>query len=289
MNYRHIYHAGNFADVFKHIIVTRIVEYLKRKEKAFRVIDTHAGVGFYDLSSSEALKTGEWREGIGQFLSAPIPEDLKTLLYPWYNVIDEINKHNKEVVLYPGSPILIRRLLRKQDRLTAIELHREDYQTLASNFAGDYQTKVIHLDGWLSLNSHLPPKEKRGLILIDPSFEKPDEFSRLIKWVVKAYRRFPGGIYALWYPVKHDKEINNFLYTLIQTKIPKILQLEMHIRKSSIPPTMNGSGMIVINPPYLLEEEIEKLTPLLVTRLGKNKNAQIIHKWIQEDIPKHSP
>lgn len=161
--------------------------------------------------------------------------------------------------------------MRKQDRLTAIELHREDYHILAKNFAGDYQTKVLHLNGWLSLNAHLPPKEKRGFILVDPPFEKPGEFSRLIEGLMKAYRRFSGGIYALWYPVKYDKEIENFLHALHQTGIPKILQLEMRIRKSSIPPTMNGSGMILINPPYLLEEEIKSSVPFLSLVLGKIK------------------
>ncbi|MCZ2203774.1 23S rRNA (adenine(2030)-N(6))-methyltransferase RlmJ [Bartonella sp. A05] len=283
MNYRHIYHAGNFADVFKHIIVTRIVEYLKRKEKAFRVIDTHAGIGLYDLSSLEAQKTGEWREGVGRLLSFPIPEDVQTLLCPWCDIIYAINEGNKDIVFYPGSPVLVRQLLRKQDRLTAIELHSEDYQTLASNFIGDYQTKVLHLNGWLSLNAHLPPKEKRGLILVDPSFEQPGEFSRLVEGIVKAYRRFPGGIYALWYPVKYDKEIEKFLHALHQTGIPKILHLEMRIRKSSILPTMNGSGIILINPPYLLEEEIKKLSPFLITRLGQDKNARITHQWLHKE------
>ncbi|ENN93456.1 23S rRNA (adenine(2030)-N(6))-methyltransferase RlmJ [Bartonella bovis] len=283
MNYRHIYHAGNFADVFKHIIVTRIVEYLKRKEKAFRVIDTHAGIGLYNLSSPEAHKTGEWRDGVGRLLSTPIPEDIKTLLHPWYNIISTMNKGNKELIFYPGSPIFIRQLLRKQDRLTAIELHNEDYKALANNFAGDYQTKVLHLNGWLSLNSHLPPKEKRGFILVDPPFEKSGEFSRLIDGVVKAYQRFSGGIYALWYPVKYNKEIKNFLHALHKTGIPKILQLEMCIRKKLTPTTMNGSGMILINPPYLLEDEIQKLSPFLINRLGQDKSAQITYKWLSKE------
>ncbi|KEG20028.1 23S rRNA (adenine(2030)-N(6))-methyltransferase RlmJ [Bartonella bacilliformis] len=281
MNYRHIYHAGNFADVFKHVIITRIVEYLKRKEKAFRVIDTHAGIGLYDLSSLEAQKTGEWREGIGRILSNPIPEDLQTLLDPWLDVIYAFNqKNNRKITFYPGSPILIRKLLRKQDRLTAIELHDEDYQTLANNFSGDYQTKVLHLNGWLSLNAHLPPKEKRGFILVDPSFENPGEFSRLIEGLAKAYRRFPGGIYALWYPVKYDKDIENFLHTLHKTDIPKILQLEMRIRKNSIVPMMNGSGLILINPPYLLEEEMRKISLFLITCLRQDKSAHITYQWI---------
>lgn len=283
MNYRHIYHAGNFSDVFKHIIVMRIVEYLKRKEKAFRVIDTHAGIGLYNLSSLEAEKTGEWHDGIGKVLATPIPKDLKTLLYPWYDIVHAANKGNKKIVFYPGSPVLIRKLLRKQDRLTAIELHCEDYKTLAKNFSGDPQTKVLHLDGWLSLNSFLPPKEKRGLILVDPPFEQLDEFSRLIDGITKAYRRFSGGIYALWYPVKYDTEIENFLHALRQTGIPKIFQIEMRIRKKTSQATLNGSGMILINPPYLLEKEMKELSPFFITRLGQDKNARITCKWLQKE------
>ncbi|ALE03957.1 23S rRNA (adenine(2030)-N(6))-methyltransferase RlmJ [Bartonella ancashensis] len=284
MNYRHIYHAGNFADVFKHIIITRIIEYLKRKDKAFRVIDTHAGIGLYDLSSLEARKTEESQDGIKRFLLAPIPEEPKILLDPWLHIIDIFNLGKKNITFYPGSPMLIRKLLRKQDRLTAIELHNSDYQTLANNFAGDYQTKILHLDGWLSLNSHLPPKERRGMILVDPPFEKLDEFSCFIEKIIKAYRRFPGGIYALWYPVKHDKKIEHFLNRLHETGISKILQLEMHIRKSSELPKMNGSGMILINPPYILEEEIKKLSPLLITRLGQDESARITHKWLRKEL-----
>ncbi|MHC5306840.1 23S rRNA (adenine(2030)-N(6))-methyltransferase RlmJ [Bartonella sp. LJL80] len=281
MNYRHIYHAGNFADVFKHIVISRIVEYLKHKDQAFRVVDTHAGIGIYDLSSQQAQKTGEWRDGVGRFLETPVPTDLQPLLAPWLNIVNEMNTRSHPLKRYPGSPMIIRQLLRRQDRLTAIELHEQDYQQLAKNFAGDYQTRVLHLNGYLSLGAHLPPKEKRGLVVIDPPFEEAGEFQKMTDGLIKAYRRFPGGTYAFWYPVKHYTELENYLSALYDTEIPKILRLELRIRRSSDQPGLNGSGMIVVNPPYILQKEIEALKPLLLQRLAQDKHAQLIQEWVR--------
>lgn len=281
MNYRHIYHAGNFADVFKHIVLSRIIDYLKRKEHAFRVIDTHAGIGIYDLSSKEAQKTGEWLEGVGRFLETPIAPNLKSIIQPWLDIVLELNGGSKIINRYPGSPYLIRRLLRQQDRLTAIELHETDFQQLLSNFSGDYQAKIINLDGYLALGAHVPPKEKRGAVLVDPPFEKDDEFSKLVTGLVKAYRRFSGGVYALWYPVKHYHELNKFINELAATGIPKILRLELRIRERSQIVGLDGCGMIVVNPPYIMEEEITLIKPLLLDRLAKDDHAQLIIEWIR--------
>lgn len=280
MNYRHIYHAGNFADVFKHLIVARIIEYLKKKDHAFRVIDTHAGVGVYDLSSEEAQKTGEWIDGIGRILGKPIKPEIEPLIKPWLDVVVGLNAARDKLTRYPGSPILIRKLLRKQDRLTAIELHETDYKKLAGNFSGDYQARIIYLDGYLALGAHVPPKEKRGLILVDPPFEKTDEFERLVDGLIKAYKRFPGGIYALWYPVKHYNELNWFMNELKGTGIAKILRLELRIRQRSQTPGLDGCGMIIVNPPYVLSEEMKQLKPLLLERLAQDGHAQLIDEWL---------
>lgn len=281
MNYRHIYHAGNFADVFKHIILTRIIEYLKKKDHAFRIIDTHAGIGIYDLSSIEAQKTGEWIDGVGRFLNKPIDHELESIVYPWLDIVKKLNGGKAEIKRYPGSPYLTRELLRKQDRLTAIELHETDYQTLAHNFAGDYQTRVIHLDGYLALGAHVPPKEKRGAILVDPPFEKTNEFSLMLEGFKKAYRRFPNGTYAFWYPVKHYDELSHFINALSATEIPKILRLELRIRQRSEMPSLDGSGMIVVNPPYVLADDIQKLQPLLLNRLSQDNHSQLIIEWVR--------
>lgn len=280
MNYRHIYHAGNFADVFKHLIIARIIEYLKKKDHAFRVIDTHAGTGIYDLSADEAQKTGEWIDGIGRILSKPIDRQIEQLVNPWLDVVFALNGSKEKLTRYPGSPVLIRKLLRKQDRLTAIELHEADYKKLAGNFTGDYQARIIHLDGYLALGAHVPPKEKRGLILVDPPFEKTDEFERLVEGLIKAYKRFPGGIYALWYPVKHYNELNWFMNELKGTGIAKILRLELRIKQRSQTPGLDGCGMIIVNPPYVLPKEMKQLKAFLLDRLAQDDHAQIIEEWI---------
>lgn len=170
MNYRHAYHAGNFADVVKHIILTRIVLYMQRKDHGFRVIDTHAGIGRYDLKGTEAGKTGEWQSGIGRLLEAKLDTDVAGLIQPYLDIVRAENPDGA-IRHYPGSPLIVRHLLRKQDRLSALELHPDDARLLAELFEGDVQVRVTQLDGWLALGAHLPPKEKRGLILVDPPFE----------------------------------------------------------------------------------------------------------------------
>ncbi|WP_182419400.1 23S rRNA (adenine(2030)-N(6))-methyltransferase RlmJ [Bartonella sp. HY038] len=287
MNYRHIYHAGNFADVFKHIIVTRIIEYLKKKDQAFRVLDTHAGIGLYKLSDDRAQKTGEWRDGIGRIINKDIDPDIESLLKPWLDIIAELNNQQSTLQKYPGSPMLIRKLLRQKDRLTAIELHPDDYRILKSHFDGDFQTKIINLNGWLALGSQLPPKEKRGLVLVDPPFELEGEFERLVDGLVRANKRFSHGIYAFWYPVKNFNSVNKFCNQLYETGIPKILRLELHIRKQSSIASLDGTGMIIVNPPYTLENEVKLLGPFLVDSLGCGPGAHLVCRWIrQEDSQK---
>ncbi|UXM94040.1 23S rRNA (adenine(2030)-N(6))-methyltransferase RlmJ [Bartonella sp. HY329] len=283
MNYRHIYHAGNFADVFKHIIVTRIIEYLKNKDQAFRVIDTHAGIGLYNLGDQRAQKTGEWKDGVGQIIGKNLDADVLSLIAPWLDIIADLNDHQSVLKKYPGSPILIRKLLRLQDRLTAMELHPDDYKILRSHLEGDFQTKVINLNGWLALSAQLPPKEKRGLVLVDPPFEIEGEFDRLVEGLVKAHKRFSYGVYAFWYPVKHFDAVKKFCNQLYETGIPKILRLELHIRKQSSIASLDGNGMIIVNPPYTLESEMKSLSPFLVNTLGRDAGAHMINQWIRQE------
>jgi 23S rRNA (adenine2030-N6)-methyltransferase len=272
MNYRHIYHAGNFADVFKHAVLARIIAYLKRKEAAFRAIDTHAGIGLYDLGSEEAQKTGEWRGGIGRLLDATLTGAPAEWLHDYLSVVRALNPDGG-LRLYPGSPLLTRHLLRRQDRLTAIELHPEDAQGLKDRFAGDYQVRVIQLDGWLALGAHLPPKEKRGLALIDPPFEEEGEFARMVDGLKKAHRRWPGGIYAFWYPVKDRAAVERFRQSLRETSIPKILDVSFSIRAPSAEAKLDGCGMVIVNPPYVLQEELAAILPTLTRLLGEDEGA----------------
>lgn len=279
MNYRHAYHAGNFADVVKHAVLSRLVEYLKQKDKAFRVIDTHAGIGRYDLASVEAGKTGEWQGGIGRLLDAALDSRTATLLQPYLEAVRAENPDGN-LGRYPGSPLIVRHLLRKQDRLTAIELHPEDAARLKSVFAGDFQARVIELDGWLALGAHLPPKEKRGLVLVDPPFEEEGEFPRLVENLRRAHRRWPGGIYALWYPIKDRKAVAAFRTALKEAGIPKLLDIGFEIRPSSSEPSLDGSGLVVVNPPYTLEAELRILLPALHKTLAVDQPSRWTIEWL---------
>jgi 23S rRNA (adenine2030-N6)-methyltransferase len=279
MNYRHAYHAGNFADVVKHVVLTRLLDYLKQKDKAFRVIDTHAGIGRYDLSSVEAQKTGEWQGGIGRLIHAPFAAPVAALLAPYLETVRSLNPEGG-IQKYPGSPLIARHLMRKQDRLTAIELHPKDVAKLKTLFAGDFQARIIELDGWLALGAHLPPKEKRGLVLIDPPFEEAGEFERLVDGLMRAHKRWPGGIYALWYPIKDRKAIIAFRKALKQSGIPKLLDIEFEIRPASSEPSLDGSGLLVVNPPFTLEGELRALLPVLHRLLAVGRPAHWSLEWL---------
>ena len=279
MNYRHAFHAGNFADVVKHTILTRILAYLMKKDAAFRVLDTHAGLGVYDLFGDQAEKTGEWQDGIGRLIHVKLPEDVAGLLAPY---LDAVRAQNPDGNLryYPGSPFIARHMLRPQDRLMGFELHPIDAQRLKENFAGDFQTRITQLDAWDIFGTHLPPKERRGLVLVDPPFEEKGEFTRMVQSLEKAHKRWPGGTYAFWYPIKEPAEADAYLKALKATGIPKILRIELTIRPPSEPPRLHGTGMIVVNPPYLLEEEMRVLLPVLAELLGDEARGRWALQWV---------
>jgi len=278
MNYRHAFHAGGFVDVVKHLILVRIILYFQRKAAAFRVIDTHAGRGRYDLTSREAERSPEWRDGIARVLAKGLPD----LAAPYLDAIRAFNPDG--LATYPGSPVLARHLLRPQDRLEAVELHPEDAAALKDEFAGDIQTRVIELDGWLALGAHLPPKEKRGLVLVDPPFEEEGEWERIVGGLVKAHKRFATGTYALWYPLKEPQEIADFVIALRATGIPKILRIELTIRKPSTPSRLYGTGMIVVNPPFVLEAEMRELLPAAVNALADDGRGAWRIEWISGEM-----
>ena len=280
MNYRHAFHAGGFVDVVKHLILTRIVEYLKQKPTAFRVIDTHAGVGRYDLTGDEAQRSPEWQEGIKRLLDRGLPPEAAELAEPYLEVVAGENDGG-DITTYPGSPLLVRRLLRPHDRLFAMELHPQDADQLRRLFAGDIQTRVIPLDGWLALGAQLPPKEKRGLVLVDPPFEEDGEWQRLVSGLVKAHRKFPTGIFALWYPLKDPKERDGFVASLEATAIPKVLRAEVMVRAPAHPPQLFGTGLIIVNPPHTLHGELEVLLPALAEALADDGDAGFRVDWIR--------
>ncbi len=272
MNYRHAFHAGNFADVVKHSVLALLIERLKAKETAFRVIDTHAGAGLYDLAGDEASRTGEWRGGIGRLWGAELPSTLADLVRPYLDAVGAANPHGA-LARYPGSPWITRHLLRAQDRLTAVELHPDDGPDLAALFAGDYQVRVIKLDGWLALGAFVPPKERRGLVLVDPPYEERGEFERLAAAFRNAHRRWPTGIYALWYPVKDLVAVDGLRIALAKSGIRRLLRAELTIRDRNTGGTFNGTGLIICNPPWQFAEALAALLAGLVPLLAVGDGA----------------
>jgi 23S rRNA (adenine2030-N6)-methyltransferase len=275
MNYRHAYHAGNFADVLKHVTLALIIEYLKKKDAAFRIIDTHAGRGAYALDSVEALKTREWEGGVGRFLGPDaelLPLDVGQVMAPYLEAVRAENPQNG-LSTYPGSPLIARRLMRAQDRLIANELHPDDAVALKKELARDRRAKVLTLDGWDALKSLLPPRERRGIVLIDPPFEQGGEFERLADGLAAGLRRFATGVFLAWFPIKGAQSVARF-HDRLSTFATEVLRVELRLSGSLSPDDfLNGCGLIVANPPYSLEGELAAVLPELVRRLGRDPAA----------------
>ena len=272
MNYRHAYHAGNFADVLKHLVLTLVIEHLKQKPAPFRVIDTHAGTGLYDLTGIEAQKTGEWLSGIGRVLAEPLPPDVTAILAPYLDCVRAENPAGT-LARYPGSPLIARRLLRENDVLVVNELHPQDHAELAGLFARDLQTKVLHLDGWTALKSLLPPKERRGVILVDPPFEEAGELDRLVTGLKDVQRRFATGTVILWYPIKALRPLDRFYAALSELGFEKILITELYVRPPTDLDGLNGTGLVIFNPPYTLADRLRNALPALTERLAADPGA----------------
>ena len=265
MNYRHAFHAGGPADVVKHAVLARILEHLKNKPAAFRVIDTHAGAGLYDLRGPEATRNPEWRDGIARLLgrpfTAPIDDKARTLLAPYLDAVLALNPGG-ELATYPGSPVLARALLRSQDRLVACELEPAAAAALAHNLGHDRRAKAVAIDGWTALNAYVPPPERRGAVLIDPPFEAMDEFSRLAQALEAAHRKWATGIFLLWYPTQGRQDSDALAKRLYRSAIPKVLRVEVDFALQREPERRAGCGLVVVNPPWMLADELEILAPL---------------------------
>ena len=283
MNYRHAYHAGNFADVVKHAVLCRVLVHLREKPAAFRVIDTHAGAGRYDLGGPEAGKTQEWQNGIGRLWRAELDAPIRALLAPY---LDAVAAHNPggRLAAYPGSPALVQTLLRRHDRLIACELEPQAAAALANQLRGDARAKAIAIDGWTALSAYLPPKERRGLVLIDPPFEQPDEFSRLARGLAMAHRKWPTGIYLLWYPIKDLAKVAGFGRGLARLGIAKMLRVELNVSAADQADGkdggLHGSGLIAVNPPWTLHGELKTLLPALAHVLSRGANQGLTLDWI---------
>jgi 23S rRNA (adenine2030-N6)-methyltransferase len=265
MNYRHAFHAGNFADVLKHAALLLALERLKLKEKGFFVLDAQAGRGAYDLGADQARRTGEAADGVLRVLAAADPP---AALAPYLAALRAFDPADPPA-RYPGSPRLIRMALRPQDRLVANELHPEDAAALAAEFADDRQVKARHEDAYALLKSALPPPERRGLVLLDPPYEAADEFARLAAGLEQAHRRWATGIYLLWRPIKARGPAHAFHGALLESGVRRILTAELLVEPPDDPARLSGCGLEIVNPPWGLEDSLRELLPWLARTLSR--------------------
>lgn len=275
LSYRHSFHAGNHADVLKHLVLTLILQSLKQKEKGFFYLDTHSGVGRYSLLSAEAEKTGEYLEGIARLWErTDLPPEVALYL-------DEIKKINRgKLRYYAGSPLLAVQQLREQDRALLTELHPNDFPLLRQEFAKIPNVVTKRENGFQQLKAALPPKEKRGLVLIDPPYEMKEDYELVVQAIREGYKRFATGVYAIWYPVVLRAHTKRIVRGLQETGIRKILQIELAVRPDSDQRGMTASGMIVINPPWQLENQMKSVLPYLTEVLVPEGTGSWSVEWI---------
>jgi 23S rRNA (adenine2030-N6)-methyltransferase len=280
MNYRHAFHAGNHGDVLKHAVLARVLTYLTQKEGGLCVLDAHAGIGLYDLAGAEALKTAEWRGGIGKVMAARGDEPL---LSPYLEIVMNCNPGGM-LQHYPGSPSLAQSLLRPHDRLVLNELHPVDHAALAERFAGDRRVKVSNLDALTAVKSQLPFREKRGVVLIDPAFEVLDEPAHVARMVKEALRRMAHVLMIIWYPVTTTAFADEFCAGLDFGGAKSVLRSELMVRPPRENGGLAGSGLVVINPPWTLQRELKELLPALANLLGENGQGQQSLRWLVEPL-----
>jgi 23S rRNA (adenine2030-N6)-methyltransferase len=280
MNYRHAFHAGNFADVHKHAVLVRILTHLRLKPSAFRIIDTHAGAGRYDLLGAEATRGGEWHNGIERIWDVQKGRPPDDLLGPYLAVIGAFNPDGK-LRVYPGSPLIAANRLRPQDRLIACEIEPRSATALVAALRGARGAKVLTIDGWMALGANVPPKERRGLVLVDPPYEDAVDFTRLSAALSAAYRKWPTGIYMLWYPIKERGAADALARALRRLDLPNVLRCELMLAPARGAVGLTGSGLIVVNPPFRLDHELHSFMPSLCRILSPAAVCKV--DWLAEE------
>jgi 23S rRNA (adenine2030-N6)-methyltransferase len=262
VNYRHAYHAGNFGDCLKHAVLIWLIRAMQRKPAPLFVLDTHAGASRYRLDEGPAARTGEWRHGIGRLLDDPPP------------VLADYVQQVQALGLYPGSPVIARALMRGDDKMACCERHPEDAAALRKLFQDDRQIGVHFRDGWEALGALLPPQEKRGLVLIDPPFEDPQEFGAMAEGLAIGWRRFRTGVFAAWYPIKQRAPVRQLATDVRDGGIRDVVTVELVLREPVDPGRLNGCGMLLINPPYRFEDELRPILAALLDRLGNREPGE---------------
>ncbi|MEI6895278.1 MAG: 23S rRNA (adenine(2030)-N(6))-methyltransferase RlmJ [Colwellia sp.] len=268
LSYRHAFHAGNFADVLKHSVLTLVLDYMTRKEKGFHYIDSHSGAGMYQLADEYAQKTGEYKEGIAKIITdknAPEP------LAPYLSLINSLNLHS-ELEVYPGSPGIAKAFMRRQDSTHLFELHPTDIQHLAEFCQRGKKVFVKQSDGYKGVLGLLPPPSRRGVVLIDPPYELKEDYQKAVKTIIKAYDKFATGTYILWYPVVQRERVEQMSADFCKSAVKNVLQVEFCLSDDSEAYGMTGTGLFIVNPPWQLAQQLEEILPYLKNKLG-NKNS----------------
>ena len=278
MNYRHAYHAGNHADVLKHLTLSRIFALLAKKEAPYAYLDSHAGIGLYDLSADQASRTGEYLQGIARLWQAA---DVPPLCDDYLRVVRELNPDG-QLRYYPGSPELARQLSREQDRLHCNEKHPEDGQLLKENMHFDRRVAVHLGEGWHVPRALLPTREKRVVLLIDPPFEQADELERCVVALNETIGRMRQAIVAIWYPIKDARQLKRFYNQLASSSSPKLLRVELLVHPADDASRLSGSGVVIANPPWGLEEQLRELLPWLTQRLAQSQGSFQLDWLIEE-------
>lgn len=283
MNYRHAFHAGNHGDVLKHVLLSRVLTYLTMKDAPLAVLDAHAGIGHYDLTGLEAIKTGEWRSGIGKLLGAKLDDEVTYLLQPYLNVV-RLQNAASVLQFYPGSPEISRRLLRANDRLILNELHPQDHAALVARFAIYKRVQFNNVDALQAVKANMPFREKRGLVLVDPAFEVLDEPARVARMVSQGLGRMANVCMMIWYPVTTQKFANDFCGGLAFEGAKSVLQMELLVRTSEEGGGLSGSGLVIVNPPWTLFDEAQKIMPALAKILGESGQGRFKLDWIVKSV-----
>src|SRR5262245_28585679 len=274
--YRHHFHAGGFTDVFKHALLAQLVIALRGKVRPFLYLDTHAGTGRYDLRHPWAQKNKEYERGISRLWSRP---DAPPALAPYLEAVRGENPDGR-LRRYPGSPLIARGLLRVHDRMALTELNKADCEALAGVFSGDRQVQVRHADGYQALKAFLPPRERRGIVFVDSSFDRAHEFDRLRRGLVEAHRRFATGIHTLWYPLMEPAAMQAFERSIVATRIRKILQLELSVRNAGGNGKLRGCGMLVVNAPFGFDTTASSLLRWLWPVLSQPGEGHQHVRWL---------
>jgi 23S rRNA (adenine2030-N6)-methyltransferase len=278
LSYRHAFHAGNFADVLKHSVLSLILDYMTRKEKGFCYIDSHSGAGIYQLTDDYAQKTGEYKEGIAKiFNDNNAPEPLEPLL----SLITQLNP-NGELSFYPGSPGIAKGFVRRQDSSHLFELHPTDHNHLQEFCQRWKKVFIKQSDGYKGLLGLLPPPSRRGVVLIDPPYEIKEDYTKAVETIIKAYSKFSTGTYVLWYPVVTRSLITTMIDTFISSHVKNLLQVELCLTNDTEGYGMTGTGLFIVNPPWQLTSQLEDILPYLTKTLGTKESSYVLQQLIKE-------